>query len=239
MTIETRQAKPRVFIFSHVERFLKREPHPTTFHEWKTILEHYGIASKLRDLSRRGWVIRMASLGKDEAFIAENAENVWDHSDDVAGVVLSNWRYSGLSDELQPKAMSMAILHDVAEVIAGDATPYDGQEKPDFTVWESPSTSDIIAKFLKERRALGIVINNLPPKEQIELIALWEEFNQQQTPLAQFVRDCDIFAAARKAQEYVKMEIFPETFNSAFNQQINEEMRNISMKNIILKGTPV
>jgi len=202
-------------------------------------LGQYGIVKKLKDLPRRGWVIRMVSLGKDETFITENAENVWDHSDDVAGVVLSNWRYSGLFDELQSKAMSMAILHDVAEAFAGDATPYDGQEKPDFTVWKSPSSKDIIAKYLKERRALGIVIKNLPPKKQTELITLWEEFNQQQTPVAQFVRDCDIFAAARKAQEYVRMRIFPETFNHAFNQQIDEEMKNNSMKNIILKGIPL
>ena len=238
MTIEARQYGPLI-IFTRFERFLRREQPPTTFNEWKIILEHYGIAGKLRDLPRRGWVIRMASLGKDEAFIGKNAENVWDHSDDVAGVVLSNWRYSGLSDELQSKAMSMAIIHDVAEALAGDATPYDGQEKPDFTVWKSPSSNDIVAKYLKERQALGIVINRLPQKKQTELIALWEEFNQQETPVSQFVRDCDIFAAARKAQEYVKMEVFPRTYKRAFNQQIIAEMRNNSMRNILLKGTPV
>lgn len=69
----------------------------------------------LRNLVRTGWLMRGVEPG--------DAETVTDHSWLVAYTVLVLGEKMGLPEERIYKAVSMALLHDLAEIYIGDLTP--------------------------------------------------------------------------------------------------------------------
>src|SRR3989339_48599 len=77
------------------------------------ILTFFTEIGKLKELKRRGWVLREI----------KNPESVADH---IFRATLMAWvlgrKKRGLNIE---KVMKMALIHDICEVYAGDTTPYD------------------------------------------------------------------------------------------------------------------
>jgi len=71
----------------------------------------------------------------------------------------------------------MLLIHDIVEIDAGDTFIYDTQKNHENTAQEREAA----------RRIFGI----LPEHQAEELIAIWEEFEKQQTNEAKFARAMD------------------------------------------------
>ena len=129
-------------------------------------------AIQLKPLSRTGWVRKGIS----------NPETVAAHSWGVAFLVLNT-----LPDHLSlEKALSYAVLHDLGESITGDFTPLDNITKEE--------------KLRKETLAMQNICSGLARGEQI--MQCWLDYEAQQNPEAQFVRELDRLDMAIQALHY-------------------------------------
>jgi putative hydrolase of HD superfamily len=71
----------------------------------------------------------------------------------------------------------MLLIHDLVEIDAGDTFCYDVQGN--------------LGKAEREKQAAARLFGQLPVEQGIELRSLWEEFEAQQTPEAQFATALD------------------------------------------------
>lgn len=77
------------------------------------------------------------------------------------------------------KTMAMALIHDVVEIDAGDTYAYD--------------TASLATQKEREEKAADRLFGLLPPDQGRELRALFEEFEANLTPEAQFAHTMDNF----------------------------------------------
>jgi len=82
-------------------------------------------------------------------------------------------------------ALRLAVIHDLAEARVGDITPHDGISREDKAALEQ----DAIAELCEHRP---------------DLAALWQHYEDQQSPEARFVRDCDRLDMALQALRYAR-----------------------------------
>ena len=128
---------------------------------------------KLKNLPRSGWV-------QNDII-------------DCESVAAHSWGVAWLATVLCPpeldagKATQMAVLHDLAEVRIGDITPSDNVSKKE--------------KYSLEYSAMTDILNQIPRSEH--LLALWLDYEQQQTPESIFVKSCDKLDMALQAQYYM------------------------------------
>ncbi len=144
----------------------------------------------------------------------EQPETVASHALSVAFLVRT-FLPKGLD---KAKCLDMAVIHDQAEVIIGDLTPAD-------TV--NPDQKD-----QSEIRAMATIAKRLGTPD---LIDVFKEYQAQQTPEAQFVRDMDRIQAVFRALQYdrtnqTKTEAFPE-----FLAYAKPRIRTKAGKNILAK----
>ena len=105
-------------------------------------------------------------------------------------VAAHSWGVAWLTLVLLPsslnreRALIYAILHDLPEVRTGDFTPHDGVTKVD--------------KLARERTAMLGLVAGLPH----DLFALWEQYEAQADPEAQFVKQLDRLDMALQAVAY-------------------------------------
>ena len=152
------------------------------------IVQFYFDYAALKELRRTGWLNRGISR--------EDAESVADHSYSVAllAYVVSTEYFPQLE---QGKVMSMALIHDIAEVIVGDITPGDGVPLEE--------------KHRREAEAVRRIFSGLPNAERY--VSLWEEYEAGTSPEARFVKEMDrldtVFQAAWYEQKgHTKVEDF-------------------------------
>lgn len=126
----------------------------------------------LKALPRAGWL----RVGIDKP------ESVAAHSWGVAWLVLTLCP----EDLDRGRALAMATVHDLPEVIAGDITPHDGIAPGD--------------KRQREEAALEAVIRNVPRGAEVE--SLWREYDRGETAEARFVKACDKLDMALQATVY-------------------------------------
>ena len=81
------------------------------------------------------------------------------------------------------KVLIMALLHDLAEATVGDITPYDGVSKEE--------------KRQREDAAIRHLLGDHP-----ELLSIWEEAEQRQSPEAHFVKEMDLLDLGLTAESY-------------------------------------
>lgn len=129
-------------------------------------------AVRLKRLTRAGWVRKGVP----------NPETVAAHS----------WGVAWLATALLPKELSLeralvyATLHDLAEVRVGDITPHDG-----------------VSASEKAQREHSAIQGLLGPLERGDaLLTLWEQYEAQADPEAQFVRQLDRLDMAIQAAVY-------------------------------------
>ena len=77
------------------------------------------------------------------------------------------------------KAMMMALIHDIVEIDAGDTYAYD--------------TAGLQTQKEREDLAAERIFGMLPEDQKTELKALFEEFEENETPEAKFARAMDNF----------------------------------------------
>jgi len=168
----------------------------------------------------------------------ERYESVADHSWRVAMLVLLF--QDKLSQKIDiTKAIKMALLHDLAEIIAGDASPLgeDGTGKNSHAF----NSQKAAERHEEELNAAQKLFSLLPAKISKDLFDTWMEFEQQEKFEARFVKSLDRMEAMLQVLSYRQGHVFPEhlDFNikyglkgadvdpalTAFGQIIAQEMK--------------
>ncbi len=96
------------------------------------------------------------------------------------------------------KLVKMALIHDLAEVLAGDITPYDGVTKEE--------------KQRREETSLIQLLSGLPNRDHY--LNLWREYEEQKSQEAIILKNIDRFEMALQANEY--QQEFPDKDLSEF-----------------------
>ena len=101
-------------------------------------------------------------------------ENSAEHSGHIALLALTLSRFASQPvDEL--KIVTMLLLHDIVEIDTGDKFAYDANHDD----------------FANEHQAAIRLFGLLPPSLGQKFLLLWEEFEQAQSPEAQFAKAID------------------------------------------------
>ncbi|MBL6981661.1 MAG: HD domain-containing protein, partial [Anaerolineales bacterium] len=137
----------------------------------------YFEISHLKQLYRQGWLQRGVS--------PDSCESVAEHTFGVAllAFLLADTHYPDL-DAL--KVLRMALIHDFGEIYAGDITPGDNIQPEEKNQLERVSVEQVFGK--------------LPGGN--EYIQLWEEYESNTSPEAQFVRQVDKLEMLLQASIY-------------------------------------
>ncbi len=159
---------------------------------------------ELKRVKRTGWIDRGVPLAE--------VESVADHSYLTA---LIAWMASIDDPALDSdRVLKLAMVHDLAESIVGDAPPYEAHDVPDrfdlyalrafFSVRHTRTAEGAAAKKASEHEAFQLLTRGMPPGTQSELSSLWDEYEGQSTPEARFVKDIDRLEAYLQALHYAE-----------------------------------
>jgi putative hydrolases of HD superfamily len=167
------------------------------------LLDFFIEIGKLKKMPRRGWVIREI----------ENPESIAEHSFRVA---IMAWFLAKKKGNLNlEKIIKMALIHDICEVYAGDATPYDSllpkdndknkirelvKTWPRFSEKERKRLSE--KKYKKEKEALEKLLKSLPSDLKNEIMRLWLEYEKGHSPEGKFFKHADRIENFLQAMEY-------------------------------------
>jgi len=143
------------------------------------LLEFFREVRKIKDIERSGWIERGV----------EKPESVGDHSFMTA--LLTLFLSEKRSDIDTAKAVKMALIHDIAESRTGD-----------LMLWTGEVTKE--EKHRREQKSLEGMLANVDPDMARKYADLWQEFEDQQTPEARFVRQIDKIDMILEAVEYHK-----------------------------------
>lgn len=164
---------------------------------WDGILDLLEHAGALKRLRRQGWI--------DRGVI--DPESVADHSYRMALMVLVLAGDIGQIDI--GRALALALIHDLPEAIAGDATPFDqplGTEEIDreaiFRARPVYSEDAERAKRAAEEAAIREVTARLPAPLASLIADAWEEYEAGETAEARLVRQIDKLETWLQALEY-------------------------------------
>lgn len=104
------------------------------------------------------------------------------------------------------KAMKMVLLHDIPEMIAGDASPLG----TDGSGLDSHAYNKVKAeeKFEKEKIAAEEIFSKLPDNQAKEFFDLWLEFEEQLSYEAKVVKAIDKLEGKLQAFEYRRGSFF-------------------------------
>ena len=130
------------------------------------LFEFFLYIGQAKRTFRTGWVLRGV----------ERVESIADHMYRMSlmSLVLPN-----LSDESKTRCMKLSLVHDLAESIVGDLTGFDGVTKED--------------KHRREGEAMLYLTSLLPNDVGREILALYNEYSNQETPESHLVKDLDLF----------------------------------------------
>ena len=158
---------------------------------------------RLKMLPRTGWL----HCGVPPA----EAESVADHAFRTA---LLAWLAAAAAPDLdRDRVLKLALVHDLAEALAGDPTPYDPAEIPADTDAAARraflnrrhvrSEERRHAKAAAEAAAMADLLADLPAALAAELGALWEEAAAATSPEARFVKGADRLERFLQSREYL------------------------------------
>lgn len=102
-----------------------------------------------------------------------DAEHTWHLA--MMAIVLSEHANEPQLDLL--RVLKMLLVHDIVEIDAGDTFAYDIQAHDD--------------KYERESAAAERIFGLLPSDQKEELLGLWQEFEQRQTPESQYAAALD------------------------------------------------
>jgi putative hydrolases of HD superfamily len=130
------------------------------------ILEIYFQINHLKQLYRQGWLMRHIS--------EEKCESVAEHSFGVALLALLINDAYGLNFDVL-KIVVMSLTHELGEIENGDFTPFHNISKDE--------------KHDRERASIVKLLAGFPGGEKY--VAVWDEFEEEKTSEARFVRQLD------------------------------------------------
>lgn len=143
------------------------------------LVRAYVQAAQLKQLYRQGWLRRDVP--------PHLAESVAEHTFGVA--LLALFLLPQFPHLDAQTVLSMALIHDLGEAIAGDFTPEDAIHPDD--------------KHHREADGVRAIVRNLP--NGAALLDMWERYERNDTPEAQFVRQLDRLEMALQAFVYERL----------------------------------
>ncbi|KAJ6646225.1 5'-deoxynucleotidase HDDC2, partial [Pseudolycoriella hygida] len=164
------------------------------------IVKFLEIVGNLKHIKRAGWVLRNVP----------NCETVAGH---MYRMSIMTFLLEGKEGLDRVKCLEMeALVHDLAESLVGDITPYCGISKEE--------------KKKKEMEAMQQIANLIEPRGK-HLMELFLEYEENKTPESKFVKDLDRLDMVLQAFEYEKrdeclkkhQEFFDST-NGKFNHPL-------------------
>lgn len=100
------------------------------------------------------------------------------------------------------KCMKLALIHDLAESIVGDISPFCGVSKQE--------------KRQREHKAMIEISSLLNKTSSEEVMTLFDEYESQESKEAQLVKDYDLFDMILQAFEYEKRDETPNRHDEFF-----------------------
>ncbi|RRJ31533.1 HD domain-containing protein [Halocatena pleomorpha] len=146
-----------------------------------TLLETY----ELKDELRTGWELREI----------ENPESVAAHTWGTAVLCLLFADDAGVDPG---RAVSMALVHDLAEARTGDVAT------------RAENVSQDIEQEQKEQHEREVMIDFVDSFDAPRFMALWESYEARETPLARFVKDMDLIDNCLQALKYERQQRYDE-----------------------------
>jgi putative hydrolase of HD superfamily len=171
-------------------------------HTSRNLAQFFTTLQELKRVRRTGWIDRGVPLA--------DVESVADHSYLTALIAwITALDNPGLD---ATRVLKLAIIHDLAEAIVGDAPPYDADDVPDradldalntfFGVRHVRSPENQATKKAAEATAFASMTANLPQPVRDELASLWEEYEEQATDEARYVKEVDTLEAYLQSRHY-------------------------------------
>jgi|TARA_B110000263_G_scaffold241709_1_gene246260 putative hydrolase of HD superfamily len=147
---------------------------------------------RLKQVVRAGWT----------RFPIENPETVASHSWGMALLGLLTCP----KDLNLEKVLTLALIHDLAEVIVGDLTPHDPEPEG--------------GKRAAEEKAIAQLLDGHPRSEELQ--SLWQEFEDRTSPEGLFVAGLD------KLDMGLQAEIYENDFGVNLDEFTNSSRRMVT-----------
>lgn len=139
-------------------------------------IDFLNIVTKLKSQKRAGWILRKV----------KDPESIADHMYRMSVMAFLAKDLPGIDRD---RCVKMAIVHDIAEALAGDITPSDGISREEKREREEGAMEEMQATL-----GGGIAAS--------EMRALWEEYEANKTEEAKLVKDLDKVEMILQASEY-------------------------------------
>jgi putative hydrolase of HD superfamily len=181
--------------------FVEESDHPAAPGTWTRMVRFLHHVGRLKALPRSGW--------RHCGVPALETESVADHSYRTALLAwLAAASHPGLDRD---RVLKLALVHDLAEALAGDPTPYDPADVPEdaearrvfFSRRHVRDDERATAKRAAETAAMRELLADLPPPLAAELADLWAEAEAKQTPEARFAKQVDKLETYLQSVEYL------------------------------------
>ncbi|KAG4070884.1 hypothetical protein HA402_011110 [Bradysia odoriphaga] len=153
------------------------------------LIKFLEIVGNLKHIKRAGWVLRNVP----------DCETVAGH---MYRMSIMTFLLDGREGLDRTKCLEMALVHDLAESLVGDITPYCGISKED--------------KKKKELEAMQEIANLIEPRGK-HLMELFLEYEENQTAESKFVKDLDRLDMVLQAFEYEKRDECPKKHQEFFD----------------------
>ncbi|XP_037960561.1 uncharacterized protein LOC119689737 [Teleopsis dalmanni] len=171
------------------------------------ILQFMELIGNLKHTKRTGWVLRDVN----------DCESISGH---MYRMSMMTFLLDGSEGLNQIRCMELALVHDLAESLVGDITPFCGVSKEEKRALEFKAMADI-CKLIEPRGK--------------RIMELFEEYEQGESPESKFVKDLDRLDMVMQAFEYEKrdncllkhQEFFDSTegkFNHPFVKKLVNEI---------------
>lgn len=137
----------------------------------------------------------------------ERFDSVADHSWRLAMLVLL--LENSLAQKMDvAKALKMALVHDLPEILSGDDSPVgtDGTGNDSYAFNKEKEEE----KYQREKASAEKIFKNLPKKLSKELYNLWMEYEKQESFESKIVKSLDKIEATIQVLEYRNGHMFPE-----------------------------
>ena len=191
----------------------------------RQIIAFMSLAMTLKSVRRQGWIDRGVP----------NSESSADHSWSLA---LFAWLIACEIEELDAnRILLMALLHDLPEALAGDATPFDRHRNADgkipdehFRAAPEYGERESKSKVARERAALVKMTRALPLETREQISGAWEEYVAGETTEARFVRQLDKLETLLQAEIYLDQH--PEIVIDSFRFGTDRDVRDSELRAI-------